>query len=68
MKIIKILKFNKKLKKYLITEFYQRIIRDNENHIIPYDNYENHENIRIPNEKNENHENLRISFENQTCV
>ena len=56
-----------KIKKYLITKFYYIIIRDNANHIIPYQNYENHENHKIPNENNENHENFWISFENQTC-
>ena len=65
MKIIKAWNSTKN-QKYLITEFYQRIIINNENHIIQYDNYENHENYRIPNENNENHENLRIAFENQT--
>ena len=49
-----------------MSEFYQRIKRNHENLIIPYENHENYENHKIPNENNENHENPRISFENQT--
>ena len=64
MKTIKILKLKKN--KYLMIEFYQRIIINNENLIIPCENHSNYEKHRIPNENNDNHENPRISFENQT--
>ena len=67
MKIIKILKLKtNKHSNYLMTEFYQRIMLNHGNLIIPYENHENYENHKIPNDNNENHANPRISLENHT--
>ena len=40
-----------------VIEFHVRIIKNQENHIIPHENFENHENLKIPNRNHENQKN-----------
>ena len=68
MQIIKILRFNARIIKNIITQKITRWYKNNEKLRISLANHSNHENVRIPGETQENYEHPNIPLENHKNI